>query len=170
MLLDSDAFRERLTGFERSAWRWECQPVYGIPSEQPSVAAYAAGEPRPAGLNAGWHERVREIVRSGRTIGRVRVIRHPLTEYQRRQLDWVYPDSAKAGEDIRILDLTEDDLGLPNQDFWLLDEQTVIHLNFADDGKLLARKLIEQADVAQYLHWRETAIKHSVPIADYVRT
>lgn len=170
MLLDAEAFRKRLGGFQRSAWRWERQPVYNIAKEQSSVAAYAAGEPKPVGLNAGWHERVRAIVESGRTIGRVRGIRRPLTDYQRRQLDWVYPDSARAGEDIRIADLTDDDLGLPTQDFWLLDEREVIHLNFADDGKLIDRVLIEKPNIAQYLQWQTRALKHAVPITDYVRT
>lgn len=170
MLLDADAFKERLRDFQQSAWRWECQPFYTMPREQASTAAYAAGEPKPAGLNADWHERLRAIVRSGRTIGRVRDIHNPPTEYQRRQLDWVYPDSAKAGEDIRILDHNSDELGLPHQDFWLLDERDVIHLNFADDGRLIDRQLIEKPDIAQYLQWRDTALAHSVPIADYVRT
>lgn len=138
--------------------------------ERQSAVAYAAGEPRPAGLNAGWHERLRVIVRSGRTIGRVRDILNPPTEYQRRQLDWVYPDSARVGEDIRILDHSSDDLGLPHQDFWLLDERDVIHLNFADDGRLIDRQLIEKPDIVQYLRWRNTALAHSVPIASYVRT
>lgn len=168
MLLDAETFRERLRAFERSAWRWECQQIYNFPSELEQVARYVAGESKPGGYNATWLSNVRGITSSGRTIGRVRAVRQPFTDYVRCQLAWVTPDSVAAGEDIRIADLTEDDLGLPTQDFWLLDDKTVIHLNFSEDGSLIDIEQLEDVQVSKYLAWRDTALANAVPHSEYV--
>lgn len=167
MLLDAEGFGRRLRGFQRSAWRWECQQVYGFPAELEQVARFVAGEEKPEGYNAGWLESVRGIAESGRSIGRVRAIRQPLTDYVRCQLAWVTGDSVQAGEDIRLLDITEDDLGLPDHDFWLFEE-TVVRLNFSNNGALTSIEELEDPDLGQYLEWRDTALKHAVPYADYV--
>ncbi|WP_020673379.1 DUF6879 family protein [Amycolatopsis nigrescens] len=136
-LLKGQAFSARFSDYKRSAWRFETQPVYTMPGEQPGLARFLAGEPQPAGHNDDWHEKVRSWVSAGKSIGRARTVRQPLTDYQRYQLAWGIPGNVEAGEDIRILDLTEDDLGLPDQDFWLFDDSTVVHLNFNPDGTLV---------------------------------
>lgn len=168
MQLDPEGFRNHLQGFERSAWRWESQPVYSIPNEQEAVRAFLAGKPRPEGHNAGWHKFVRDTVASGRTIGRVRAVRRPLPDYVHYQLAWGIPANVEAGEDIRILDLTDDDYGLPRQDYWIFDESTVVQLNFNPDGTLNNLVQLEDADVTQYLQWRDTALRHAVTYSAYV--
>lgn len=169
MLLDGDAFTARLSGFERSAWRLETQPSYAIPREAETFTRFLAGEPKPEGFNAGWEARVRANVSAGKTMGRVRVVRKPLTDYTRSQLAWSIPGNIAAGEDIRILDLTEHAIDLPDQDFWLFDDSAVVHLNFHSDGTLKDRELVETPPVRQYLAWRELAVGNSVPFEDYVR-
>src|SRR5690348_18477122 len=103
-----------------------------MPKEQENVARFLLGEAKPASHNARWHERVRGYVDSGRSIGRVRVVRRPLTDYQRYQCAWGIPGNIKAGEDIRVLDVTHDDYGLPltGQDWWMFDGTRIAHLNF----------------------------------------
>lgn len=156
--------------FERSAWRLEVQPTYNMPNEQPSLALFRAGEPKPAGHNSKWHETVRNNVAEGRTIGRVRVVRQPLTEYQRYQLAWGIPGNIEAGEDIRILDLSKTgDLGLPEQDWWLFDNSRVVHLNFRPDGTIIDRELIDAPDISRYLHWQTVALGHAVRYEDFRR-
>lgn len=167
MILDGEEFRKRLRGYERSAWRFECQPVYNFPVELEHVARFLAGEPKPDAYGTGWHANVRSLVEAGKSIGRVRTVRDPLTDYQRCQLAWVIPDNINAGEDIRILDLTEDGLGLPAQDFWLFDNTTVVHLNFRADGTLINVEQLEDPDLDQYLTWRDTALKHAVTYSEY---
>ncbi|GAA4552529.1 DUF6879 family protein [Amycolatopsis samaneae] len=169
-LLEGQAFSAYFRDYERSAWRFETQPTYTIPSEQPSIARFLAGKPKPAGHNDDWHERVRNWVAAGRAFGRVRTVRQPLTDYQRYQLAWSIPGNVEAGEDIRILDLTENDLALPDQDFWLFDDSTVVHLNFNTDGTLTNIELVDNPDLPKYLAWRETALKHAVPFTEYAPT
>lgn len=71
MILTGEQFGDRFDNCQRSAWRFECQPTYTMPREQENLRRWRAGESKPEGHNAGWHETVREIVTSGRTIGRV---------------------------------------------------------------------------------------------------
>lgn len=65
-------------------------------------------------------------------IGRVRVACQPLTDYQRYRFAWGIPGNIAAGEDIRVLDVSQDDYGLPltGTDWWMFDESRIVHLNF----------------------------------------
>ncbi|WP_406091585.1 DUF6879 family protein [Kitasatospora purpeofusca] len=168
MLLDGDQWRRHFDGYGYSAFRLEAQPVYMMPREAENVARFLRGEPKPAEHNAAWHARVRGFVSSGRTIGRVRVVRQPLTDYQRYQFAWGIPGNIAAGEDIRILDATEQDFGIPLQDWWMFDESSVVRLNFRADGTQINRELADdRAEECREL--RRTALAHAVPFADYVK-
>lgn len=167
MLLDGEQFNDQLTNYERSAWRFETQPMYAMPNEQPTLASFLAGEPRPQGYNRDWHDLVTGLLASGRTIGRVRTIRQPLTDYQRYQLAWGIPGNVEAGEDIRILDITGDSLDLPAHDFWLFDESTVVILNFYPEGSLHSVEQLESPDLGYYLKARDTALAHAVPFHEW---
>ncbi|MBW8090311.1 hypothetical protein IGW14_20390 [Streptomyces hygroscopicus subsp. hygroscopicus] len=170
MLLDGDGWREYFDAFEREAWRFEAQPTYTMPKEQENVARFLAGEAKPADHNARWHERVKGYIDSGRSIGRVRVVRQPLTDYQRYQFAWGIPGNIKAGEDIRILDVTHDDYGLPltGQDWWMFDRTRIARLNFRPDGTQINREAYE-GDPAPYREWQRLALEHAVPFKEYVK-
>jgi hypothetical protein len=169
VLLDTSTFRAYLTDFHVYAWRWECLPSYGVEREQPVLLAWHAGEPKPADISTGWHERVRRITESGRTIGRVRGLRYPLSSYTQMELEWAYPGNAAAGEVIGVLDLTEHDHGMPDYDFWLVDDQHVIRMNYDDDGRLIGRELLDNPELPRYLEWKATAQRSAVSLSD-VRT
>jgi hypothetical protein len=66
---------------------------------------------------------------------RVKVVRRPLSDYLRYQFAWTLPGNVAAGEDYRILGLTGRSSDLPEQDFWLFDDVTVLLLNFNVDGR-----------------------------------
>jgi len=168
--LDGDEWRRTFDAYERDAWRFEAQPVYSMPREAENVARFLRGDSKPADHNSRWHERVREYVATGRTIGRVRVVRQPLTDYQRYQFAWGIPGNIAAGEDIRVLDVSEDDYGLPlsGTDWWMFDESRIVHLNFRVDGAQINRELFA-GDASPYLEWKRIALAHSVPFAEYVK-
>ena len=170
MLLDGDEWRRTFDAYKREAWRFEAQPAYTMPKESENVARFLRGEPKPVAHNARWHERVRGFVASGRTIGRVRIVRQPLTAYQRYQFTWGIPGNIEAGENIRVLDVTQNDYGLPlsETDWWMFDESKVVHLNFRPDGTQINRELFE-GDVGPYVEWRRIALAHSVPFTEYVK-
>ncbi|MFE9015955.1 hypothetical protein GTX53_06075 [Streptomyces sp. SID5594] len=170
MLLDGDAWRQFFDAFERDAWRFEAQPTYTMPREQENVARFLRGEDKPLGHNAAWHEKVRAYKGTGRRVGRVRVVRRPLTDYQRYQFAWGIPGNIQAGEDIRILDVTHDDFGLPltGRDWWMFDGVRVAHLNFRPDGTQINRE-VHEGDPAPYREWRRVALERAVPFGEYVK-
>ncbi|WKK22238.1 hypothetical protein QZH56_26060 [Streptomyces olivoreticuli] len=167
MLLDGDVWAAYFRDFRRSAWRLEVQPTYTMPAEAGSLARFLRGEPKPDDHNTKWHVTVQAASDAGKTFGRVRVVRQPLTDYQRYQFAWGIPGNIEAGEDIRVLDLTDRDPGLPDQDFWLFDETTVVHLNYRPDGTQINRELIESPDLGKYLGWRNVALENAVPFGEY---
>lgn len=171
MLLDGESWREVFDAYQRDAWRFEAQPAYTMPNEAESVNRFLRGESKPESHNARWHERVRGYVAAGRRIGRVRVIRQPLTDYQRYQFAWGIPGNIEAGEDIRVLDVTREDCGLPltGQDWWMFDETQIVHLNFRPDGTQINRELVESPEIAQYKRWRDICLAHAVPFAQYLK-
>jgi hypothetical protein len=140
-----------------------------MPKEAASVARFLRGESKPGGHNARWHERVRGFVESGRSIGRVRIVRRPLTDYQRYQFAWGIPGNIAAGENIRVLDVTQHNYGLPlsGTDWWMFDESVIVHLNFRPDGTQINRELFAD-DITPYLEWKRIALAHSVPFHEYV--
>lgn len=168
MLLDGEQWRAHFDGYRREAFRLEVQPAYTMPKESESLSRFLRGEPKPVDHNTAWHQRVRGFVSAGRAIGRVRVVRRPLTDYQRYQFAWGIPGNIEAGEDIRILDATDRDFGLPKQDWWLFDDSSAVHLNFRPDGTQINRELVT-GDMRQYRSWKGIALEHSVPFAEYLK-
>jgi hypothetical protein len=166
-VIDSEAWERCWDDFKRSAWRMETQLTYTIPSEQSTFRKFLAGEPVPEGHNSAWQDGIRSWAAQGKFLSRVRMVRQPLTDYQRYLFAWGVPGSVAAGEDVRILDVTNEDFGIPKQDFWIFDDSIVVHLNFNPDGTLINIELIDQPDMAKYRAWQETALKNSVPFSEW---
>ncbi|MGW0555626.1 DUF6879 family protein [Streptomyces sp. NPDC002926] len=112
-----------------------------MPAEAETLGSFLAGEPKPEGFNATWHQTIRGHTAAGRTMTRAKLVHKPLTDYSRYLFEWAIPGNVEAGEDYRIVDVTERDFGLPNQDFWMFDETTVVHLNYRPDGSQINREL-----------------------------
>jgi hypothetical protein len=93
-----------------------------------------------------------------------------LTDYQRYQFAWGIPGNIAAGEDIRILDITREDYGLPlsGTDWWMFDKERVVHLNFRQDGTQINREMFT-GDPSPYLEWRRISLAHSVPFSEWAK-
>ncbi|MFD7365878.1 DUF6879 family protein [Nocardiopsis alba] len=169
MLLDGDAWREFFERFSSEAWRLEVQPTYTMPKEAENFTRFLRGDLKPEMHNFRWHDRIKGYRAEGKYVGRVRVVRRPLTDYQRYQFAWGIPGNIAAGEDIRVLDLTEKDLGLPDFDFWMFDEARVVRLNYRPDGTQVNREVVD-GDLDVYREWKRIAIEASVPFSTYVES
>ena len=167
MRLDGDDWARYFREFKRSAFRLEGQPIYTMPDEQDEIRDFLAGRLPPDGYHYDWLDTVKEAAQKGRPIQRVRVVTRPLNEYVRYEFAYGYDFNVPAGEDIRIVDATESDPGLPAEDFWLFDEATVVRMLYRTDGTQIGRELVESPDLTQYLGWRDLALAHSVPYAEY---
>ncbi|MGQ0838380.1 DUF6879 family protein [Actinokineospora sp.] len=164
-----DGFGDLFRNFARSAFRLETRQVYRIVREQARIARFLAGEPKPEAdeAQAAWHSLVRTNIACGKSMQRVRLIRRPMTEYVRYGLSWSIPANIEAGESYRILDVTERTPDLPNQDFWMFDDSTVLLLHYHDDGSFLGRTLAEPNEIERYVQWSTIAVKESVPFGEY---
>lgn len=156
--------------FEHSAWRFEAQPVYTMPNEAENFRLFREGKLEKHFPNRPWHQLVQAKTESGKSIGRVRVVRRPLNEYVKYQFFYGIPNNISVGEDIRILDLTDIELDLPDQDFWFFDDRTVLLLHFRPDGRFIEQEILEDPDLDQYRRWQKIALEHAVPFEDYVRS
>lgn len=162
--LDGDEWQAYFRDFKRSAFRLEVHQTYTMPAEAETVRAFLAGEPMPEGFNASWHRTVRDHAVAGRTMTRAKIVRRPLTPYSRYLFEWCVPGNVAAGENYQIVDVTErPNPGLPDQDFWLFDEATVVHLDYRADGTQINRELMRDPDIDRYLAWRDLALESAVP-------
>ncbi len=168
MRLEGEAWSRYFRDFQRSAFRLELRQVYTMPGEADELRRFRAGEKPPADHHYGWLDTMAAARAAGKTVRRVRVVRRPLTDYIRYEFEWGFVYNVAAGEDIRVLDLT-DGPGpvLPDHDFWLFDESTLVKLLYRSDGTQIGRELVADPDTDAYLSWRDAAWQEAVPFRDY---
>jgi hypothetical protein len=159
-------FGELLSGFARSAFRLETRASYAIGIERDAYHRFLAGHPPPpseVGWFQDWLSQIRQLCVSGRTIGRVRVLTEPPTDYQRFEM-WCGRWNREAGEQIRYMPRSRAaGIGLPlDDDFWLFDETRLIIMRFTDAGEIAGKELITDTGIiARYIAWRDLAVNHA---------
>jgi hypothetical protein len=167
VLLDGDAWRRFFDSYQHEAFRLETLPSYGVASEDEELQQFLSTGQLAIPQDDPWLARVRHFRATGRRIGRVHVLRRPLSDYLRYEFA-VYTHTVAAGEDVRILDVTERDTAeLPAQDFWLFDDTHVVHMDYDADGRQLGRQLLEGVDPTPYVAWKRHALERAVPFEDY---
>ncbi len=166
--MEGDAWSRYFRDFRSSAFRLELHPVYTMPGEADELRRFLAGEKPPTDYRYGWLDTVAAAEAVGKSMRRVRVVRRPLTDYIRYEFEWGFVYNVAAGEDIRVMDLT-DHAGpeLPDHDFWLFDDSTVVRLLYRLDGTQIGRELVEDPDLEAYLRYRDAAWEEAVPFPDY---
>ncbi len=168
MRLEGDAWSRHFRDFQRSAFRLELHPIYTMPGEADELRRFRASEKPPADYHYGWLDTVADAIRAGKTMRRVRVVRRPLPDYIWYEFEWGFVYNVAAGEDIRVLDLTDQPaLELPDHDFWLFDESIVVKMLYRPDGTQIGRELVEHPDTDAYLRCRDAAWQSAVPFGQY---
>ena len=163
--MNTDEFGKLFETFRSSAFRLETLPEYRVSQDVESLRLFREGQPPPESRRERpWLQTIRNANARGARMQRVRVIRGALTEYQRFQFAWGYPDNLAAGEDIRILD--HDVRGLLSEDYWLFDDALVIRLDYDDEGRFLRPVVVD--DVVPCRRCRDVALTHAVPFSDYL--
>lgn len=161
--------------FTRSAWRLETLPAYGTPESDPEFAAYLQLghqlpplEDRPA--KQTWMADVRRAVAQGKQLGRVHALRRPLSPYLAYELA-TYPENIAAGEEVRITDLNEHpELAGLGPDFWLLDNELALVMDYDDQGRFLDLNRTENPTVVRACRqMRHLAIACSVPLQEFLQ-
>lgn len=132
--ITSDEFQDLTKSFKRSAVHLETRDAYGTATELRYMAKWAAGEPDDLEWLQGWCAKVRAHVEAQRTVRRARIVSEPLSDYQRWSHSIAHP-MVEAGEDIRwVPRRLVSSIGIPGNDFYVLDDELVIFLHYAGSG------------------------------------
>ncbi len=106
--------------------------------EDDSLRAFLAGvSPEPHPGQREWRELGGAAVRAGRTMQRVHVVTEPVTDYVRFEVGWSYAYSVAAGDDVRVISLSNDDEWppeVPREDFWLFDDTVLFSMRYKAEG------------------------------------
>ncbi|MFJ1888379.1 DUF6879 family protein [Streptomyces sp. NPDC094461] len=168
MLLDGDEWRRRFAEIEREAWRLETLPQYLVAQEAEEFAAFREGRPTTPYTTSAYTERVSRQRAEGKRNGRVHIVTQPLSDYLRFEFARYYQVHSRAGDDIRILDVTSRANPLEKvQDFWLFDRVEVVLMNYEADGRQISREVFE-GKVSPFIEYQRIAIAESVPFEEYV--
>lgn len=163
------AWAALLSGYSRSAFRLEAQQTYSNDAEDEAVARFLAGD-APA-LTFDWSiPKIEAQVAAGRRQTTVRVVVEPPNDYTRWELS-VFPQFVAAGEDIRVITVPTGEwpAGVPVRDFWLFDDHDVWRMHYDARYRFAGAELLDADELADHLRWRDTAIRRSVPVDQYLR-
>jgi hypothetical protein len=95
-------------------------------------------------------------------------VRSPLSPYLRYECEWGYAYNVTVGEDIRILDLAEHSRpsALVDEDFWLMDNTTVVKMHY-QAGRFVGAYVPPNAVLPRYRAARVAAWQAAVPFGEY---
>lgn len=170
-MLDLDAVVDFFnTHITRSAFRLENLDRYDVETDGLDVSRYLAGEDDPnAAAKQPWLDQLRADTAAGKRWSRVHVVRSPLNDYLRYECEWGYAYNVAAGEDVRILDLTERPrpAGLIDEEFWLLDDAHPLRMHYDDVGRFVGGELLGSEQLSRYRVARGAAWNAAEPFESY---
>lgn len=150
--LDEAALDAYTDDFQVDALRYEILAAYDVASDRGELDRYLAGQagPEPETV-APWGQWVGAQRARGASVRRLRVVQGPPSAYLRFECEWIYTANVDAGEDIRILDLTEHDTpgGLPLSELWVLDHTRAAVMNYDDAGRFLHADTVDPDGMPQ---------------------
>jgi hypothetical protein len=147
----------------------------GYMQDDPKLIAWRAGERFDPDDRASWWrpwlDLIAETVSRGVVVRRARIVSEPVSEYIRFEYELTFTNVA-AGEQVRWLPRRRaTDLALPGNDFWLLDDETVLVNHFSGDGDWTGNELIADVAVANLCATAfETVWERAVPHDQYLLT
>lgn len=170
-LLTAEEFWAQCLGFEHTAFRLETHEHYFDDEEQEPLRRFLASEPPDDAWFMDWYDAVVQLAAASKRMQRVRVVSEPHSDYTRFGVDLARRLNVPAGEDIRYLPRQQaESLGLPNEDFWLLDSSRVLTLHFDGDVLLGAELITDPVAVIQRAYWRDAAWHYAIPLGEYAGT
>ena len=143
---------ELFANFKTSAFRVEGLSSYAVEEEVEAIDYFNRTGSIPPEFNNEWASMVEEIVRSGRSIQRLRLVSDPLSPYETFELA-AYRAGIAAGEEIRFAPRGSD---VP-PDFWLFDDRWVGVMNYSETGEWLSATVTDTLDTespVDFEHWK----------------
>ena len=156
--------------FHHTAFRLEVRDHYAVASDGGDFARYLAGEDLPdAARKNAWLDELRADAAAGKRWQWVHVVHGPLSDYLRYSFEWGYAINIHAGAEVRVLDLAERPrpVGIPDEEFWLLDGRAVLIMHYDDAGRFLGAEPGNPGEVSRYRRARDVAWESAEPFAEY---
>ncbi|MGH3620457.1 MAG: DUF6879 family protein [Sciscionella sp.] len=166
------ALERQFATFRYSVFRLEALQTYVGSGEDEGIAAFHRGDPEPPPDPA--EDEYSGLLRAHRAAGQVRqrvhVVTEPVSDYMAYELAWEYGLHVPAGEDIRIIPVTDTwPRDIPVRDFWLFDSRYLCELRYDDSGVWLGvESTTDPAAVAEACFIRDAALHHALPWRDYI--
>jgi hypothetical protein len=148
----------------------EVRDAYAVASDGGDFAHYLAGESLPdAARKNAWLDELAADTAAGKSWQWVHVVRSPLSDYLRYAFEWGYAINISAGADVRVLDLAETPRppGVPDEDFWLLDDDAAVVMVYDSDDRFVGAEPVPASEAARYRAARDAAWAAAVPFAAY---
>lgn len=166
-MLSSGEFNEIFRSAQFSVFRLEALDHYWV-ADDGRYQAFSRGLPRPevTPLKSDWLDIVAKTAGAGTEWVRVHVI-DELSSYVRFELEWGYPGNVRAGERIYILDSSAHGgrSAWPTRDFWLIDNHSVVWMDYDVDGRIVNRELSTDPEVISVCQvQRDTALGSATPL------
>lgn len=158
-------FEELFATFRTSAWRLEVLDGYNVSSEDKSLREFLrTGRYIAPEDDAEWCATIRAARARGATMGRIRLVGHPVTDYTRWEFA-AYRTNIEAGEDIRVIDRRWLDESWDNApDVWVFDEATALRMLYGPDGSWLG---FEEVPAEPFVNVRRVLEPLAVPAGRY---
>lgn len=167
--MEINDFVQLFDRFEHSAFRLETLDRYTVEEEEKELTRFVGGEPLPHDPNSEWCGFLKDAAAEGKQVSRVHKLPRRLTPYLRFELEWCYPYSAEAGEEIGLLlpDAREEVRALASEDFWLFDDRQVVAMLYDRDGAFVGVE-DRSARLDEYRQIRDAVTANAVPLRDYL--
>jgi hypothetical protein len=156
--------------FTRTLFRLETLAFYDVDSDGTDYHRFLAGEPGPTiARKQPWLDTLAAERARGLYTHRVHILTPPLTAYLQYECEWGYAYNARAGEDIRILDLSEqpEPEAIVDHDFWLIDDRRVARMHYDRGGRFAGADVAAASDVPRYRRARDAAWAAAEPFATW---
>lgn len=155
----------------RRAFHLEVRDDYsGVAGEADRVQRFLNGEPQDPAASARWHALMREVTGAGCAVQRVRVITEPHGDYTRFSVGTTEAN-LQAGEDIRWLPRQDAPADLPDDDWWLFDDELAAYTVFQRDGSALPgwAAVTDPEIVRHYAKLRDHLWSKAIPHREYAK-
>lgn len=170
-MLDQHELGEYIdTHFSSTLFRLETLRQYLVDADGEDYRRYVDGLPGPTMSRKGpWLDTLRRERERGLYSSRVHVWQSPLSDYLRYECEWGYAYNAEAGEDIRVLDTSEQHKPAEvfDEDFWIINDEILVRMHYEDDGRFLGATVANRGLLPRYRAARDAAWSQAVPFADY---
>jgi len=171
-LITTEERDELLRACRREAIHLELRDSYAIASEAAQFAAFLTSGRRDLDAEAPrrryWMELVGGLRQRGCRVRRARVVSEPVTDYIRYEWAGTGPN-VEAGEEVRWLPRRlASTMALPGNDFWMVDDATLVFTVFSGGGAVAERQMTTDAAAVRFCRSAfETVWSAATPHSEY---